>query len=300
MRAFAVVLGLGLAACSSDGAGAAGSAGSAGAPCAEEPATLPPGAVCLLEARGRVVDASGAPVPEVSTSVCGPICFFGETGSDGRFVVPIGTQLLPAEYSTLVHGRPSLTSFFWPLPPDLSASTLDVGDLLVLPLPASGAELVVKQDGQGAPAQSVTSGDVTLEVADGVSVRIDVEDAVLGAEGKMFRALAIPSEHRSAFVDASLGLFALYALSPFEAALIDAATGEAAGARLSFANTTSLSPGTAVEVVALGSYQYPDWVAPAAFEPVATASVSANGAEIELDAGAGVQYLTWVGLREKP
>jgi hypothetical protein len=280
-------------------AGSAGQAGSAGAPCSEDPSTIPPGAVCLLETTGRIVDAAGAPVPKLLTSVCGPICYTGESGDDGRFVVTIDAHILPIHFSTLPHGRPALTSFYFQLPTDIG-STVDVGDLLVLPLPATGPTLISKQDGQGAPAQTVTAGEVTLDVADGVSVRIDVEDVVLGAEGRMFRALRIPDEHRAKFAAPSLGIEVLYALTPFEAAFVDAASGADASARLSFENTLGWAPGSAVEVLALGTYLYPTWVTPAAFEVVATAAVSADGTQIELDAGAGLAYLTWVGLRPKP
>ncbi len=292
------------AAGSAGGSGSAGTAGSAGAdagtpPCSEDPTRIPADSNCILEVRGRVVDGSGSPMPNLLTSVCGPVCFYGETGGDGSFSVTIGAHIPPTAYSTLPHGRPSLTSFYYQLPAS-AEGTVEVGDLLVLSLPASGPLLVTKQDASGAPAQTVTSGDVTLEVAEGVSVRIDVEDVVLGDDGRMFRALAIPAEHRDAFAPSALGLVALYAFTPFEAVFLDAASGDPASARLSFANTANLPAGSAVEVLALGSYLYPEWVTPAAFEPVASASVSGDGTRIDLDAGGGLPYLTWVGLRAKP
>lgn len=287
-------------------AGQAGSGGAAGAgedggkqPCSMDPATFPQGSTCVLEARGRVIDGSGAPRPKLRTSVCGPVCYFGETGDDGRFVVTMGDYIPPSEYSALPHGRPHLTSFYYALPAAAQGS-VDLGDLLVLSLPTSGPALIVKQDGAGAPAQTVTSGDVTLEVAEGVAVRIDVEDVILDAEGRMFRSLSIPAQHRDTFADPALGIVLLYALTPFEATFQDAATAALSSARLSFANSANFAPNAAIEVLALGSYLYADWVKPGSFEPVATAKVSADGTRIDLDVGAGLPYLTWVGLRPKP
>ena len=114
----------------------------------------------------------------------------------------------------------------------------------------------------------------------------------------MFRALAIDAKHQPAFADPSEGLLALYALTPFEVSFRDD-QGKSAKARLSFPTPAGLAPNDPVEVVALGSYLYPDWVAPARFETVALGKVSADGTRVEMDPGEGIEYLTWVGLRKK-
>jgi len=281
-------------------AGAGTGGGDAGTEC-PDPAQLGAGEVCLQAVEGRVTDSSGTPVPEVLTTVCGSRqCNPGVTGSDGRFRVEVGFALALRDYSTLPHGRPNRTSFYFQLPLDAAGPVVQVGDLPMLDLPATGPLLVVKTDNAGAPAQSVTSGDVTFEVAEGVRVLLDVEDVVDGENGKMFRALDVPQERRDTFIDPGIGAFALYAFTPFEAGFDVEATGVSATARLSFANRTGLAAGSAVEVLALGTYQYLDWVTPAAFEPVAAATVTADGTRIELDSGEGLRYLTWVALRAKP
>jgi len=281
-------------------AGTTGSGGSAGqAPCSEDPSTLPAGATCLLDVVGRLVDATGAPVPSLSTSVCGSVCYYGESDASGVFSVSIGAQIVPSAYSTLPHGRPGRTSFYFPLP-EPAPTHVDMGDLLVLDLPTTGPLLTVKTDQLGAPAQSVTSNEVTLDVPAGVAVKLDVEDLALGASGKQFRALPIDAAVRDQFADPKLGLVSLYALTPFEAAMQDEVSGAEATASLSLPNTTGLAAGVKVEFLALGSYLFPNWVAPAAFEVVATGSVSSDGSRLEMDSGQGVRYLTWMGARPAP
>lgn len=277
------------------GAGAA-SGGSAGqAPCSEDHG---PDAVCVMEVKGRTVDAAGAPLGQISTSVCGSVCWYGESDSTGAFSVSIGERIVPSEFSTLPHGRPARTSFYFALPP-VSSPSVEVGELLMLDLPASGPELLAWHEKQGAPAQSVKSGELTLDVAAGTQVKLDVEDVALDALGKQFRALAVPAGARAAFAEPSLGLVALWALTPFEAAIVDEQSGAPALARISAENTAGLPAGSAVEWLALGSYLFADWVKPASFAVVATGKVSADGARVEMDAGQGVRYLTWLGVRKK-
>ncbi len=180
------------------------------------------------------------------------------------------------------------------------AESVEVGDLPLLDLPPSGPSLVVWHEKQGAPAQTVTSGELTLEIGAGTQVKLDVEDVALGDEGKQFRALGIPAAKRPAFAGEALGLGALWALTPFEAAVIDEQSGSPALARISADNTLGLPADTAVEWLALGSYLFADWVKPAAFEVVASGKVSTDGTRIEMDAGQGVRYLTWLGVRKKP
>jgi hypothetical protein len=252
-----------------------------------------------MEVKGRTVDGSGAPLPGISTSVCGSVCWYGESDASGAFSVSIGERIVPDQFSTLPHGRPSRTNFYFALPP-VSGPSVQVGDLRLLDLPTSGPSLVVRSDKQGSPAQTVKSGELTLDVSAGTQVKLDVEDVALDAVGKQFRALSIPATARDAFADPKLGVVALWALTPFEAAIVDEATLAPELARISADNTTGLAAGTLVEWLGLGSYLFADWVKPAKFEVVASGKVSSDGARIEMDAGQGVRYLTWLAVRKKP
>ena len=277
------------------GGGASGSGGSAGGdvPCSEDPADILPGATCVHSVSGRVVDATGAPRGGVVSSVCGPICYYGDSNPDGSFTVEVGAHIVLPEYSALAHVRPDGVNYYYQLSATEPGPAIDVGDLLVLDLP-DGPPL--DTDGN---AQTVTSGDVTLDLPDGIKIKLDPEDLAEGDEGKKFRTLKIDEQHWPGYaIDVPMGFAALYAFAPFEARFQNPDKSPTT-ARLSFANTTSLAADTAVEFLALGSYLYPDWVTPAAFEVVATGTVSSDGTTIELDPGEGFLHLTWVGIREK-
>jgi hypothetical protein len=202
--------------------------------------------------------------------------------------------LLLEEYSLLPHGRPNHTNFYFALPPNASGPIIDAGEVPLLEMPEHGPTVVAATDRAGAPEQTLISGSVMLQVAEGVEVRLDVEDLIYEG-GNQFRALALSPEQHSYFVPPELGLVALYALAPFEASFTDAMSGADAVARLAFVNDLGLAAGTRVEVLALGTYLYPEWVKPGAFEVVATAT--ATESDIVLDAGQGIARLTWIGLR---
>lgn len=289
----------------SNGGGSGGTAGAAtdaGADalgqggCNDDPRFRPPGGVCLEHVSGTVVDGTGAPVSALSVSVCGAVCYYGESDATGAFNVEVLAHVIPKDYSTLPHGRPDRTSFYYQLPLDAEGS-ITVGELRVLELPPTGPSLVVKSDKQGAPAQTVSSGAITMNVPDGVSVKLDVEDIALGADGKMFRALTIPADQRDHFAPATLGLVALYALTPFEVAFVDAATSDSALVQLELDNEAALPADSKVEFLGLGSYLFPTWVPPAEFQVVATGTVSADGLRLAMDGGQGIPHLTWLGVR---
>jgi len=282
-----------------DGASGGGGAGTGGAP---EPCTNvasnPANATCILEVRGRVVDEQGAGVGEKLVSACGPEnCNPGETDTSGDFVIDVGLNIVSEEYSTLLHGRPTKAAFYFQLPLDPGGEMIEMGELVVLELPADGPLLTVKTDDAGSPAQSVTSNGVTLEVEAGVSIVLDVEDVISGDEGKEFKVVEVPPSLHSNYVGLTTGIVSLFAFSPFDVSFQDDA-GDAAKARVILPNTTGLAANAPVEVLVLGSFLFPDYVFPATFEPVATGKVSADGLTIELDPGEGLDIVTWVGVRE--
>lgn len=282
----------------SGGTGAsAGSAGSGGTAGCDNPAE--PGTECIETVSGRLVGESGDPVEaDLLVSACGPLqCNPGRTDTEGRFTIPVNLNLVRSDYSVLGHGRPEKAAFYFVLPEGQPGPDLEVGDLPHLSMPADGPSIEIDRD--GAPAQSVTSGDVTLDIADGVFVRLDVESNLAADEGMKFRALKVPDALLDRFADPALGLQVLYGFEPFETEF-EFPSGEQTEARLEFANTTGFAADSTVEILALGSYLHPEWVTPAAFEVIATGTVSSDGTTITMDSGGGVRYLTWVGLRSAP
>jgi len=288
---------------SSGGAGTGGNStmtmdGGLPTSCKDDTTGLPATVTCITHIDGRAIDADGKPIAaKTGVSACGPTqCNGGSTGPDGKFQIPVGLHLVPSVYSAQVHVRVDKAAFYYALPKDTKGPVVDVGDLRVLDMPAMGPALNV--DRMGTPAQSVTSGDVTLEVPADVYVRLDVESNLAGAHGKEFRALTIPDKFLGEFADASLGVKAMYALEPFESSYeYPKMNSMTANVRLSFANTAKLPNGSAVDVLALGTYIYPDWIPPAAFAKVASAHVSSDGSKIDFDSGQGIPYLTWIALR---
>ena len=90
------------------GGGAGGTGDTdAGETCTPGSAGPTASSVCLREVTGRVVDEAGAPISALLTSVCGPICYNGETDATGAFKVELGVHLELRDYSVTPHGRPN-------------------------------------------------------------------------------------------------------------------------------------------------------------------------------------------------
>jgi hypothetical protein len=176
----------------------------------------------------------------------------------------------------------------------------DVGTLRVIGLPSDGPLLTTKLDLDGgpAPAQTVTSGGVTLDIGEGTIVRLSIGDALAGEEGARFRARELTSVQVEEFAP-HLGDVRLFAMGPFEADFMPVEDAKP-DVSLRVENVHDWPPGSDIEVLALGTYLDPDWLTPSAFEPVGTGTVSADGETIELPSGAagpGLLHLTWIGLR---
>lgn len=252
--------------------------------------------VCVTDVTGTLADPTGAVLKNAPVSVCGNVCYYGQADASGHFDVSVNMHITLADYFLLIHERPLHACFYYPLTGTPNDGVLNIGKHVVLTLPTSGPAIQAR--GSGAPAQTVTSGDVTLNVPAGVDVALDAEDLAV-PNGKEFRALTVPASERSMFIDPSMKALALYAIGPFEAAFYKKGTQEFTNVGLTFKNTTGLAAGTAVELLGMGSYLYPTSIKPGAFGVVATGKVSSDGQRVTLDAGQGPQYLTWFALRKK-
>jgi hypothetical protein len=244
--------------------------------------------VCLNTVSGKLVDESGAGLPNIVTSVCAVACYFGMTGADGTFVNPVYQVLDPPYYAFEAHGRPDRAGFYMRLPP-LGGLTAAYSAPLLLPsLPATGPAIVLDQS-----AQTLISGDVTLLLASGTKVMISVEDVVLGDHGRQFRALTVSPPSKMAFVDAASPPDALYGFAPFEALFSQKTP-------LTFRNSSGIPANAAVDVLELGGLLGPTTMPPAGnFTKVATAHVTADGMNVVMDGGQGVNGLTWIALRKQ-
>jgi hypothetical protein len=246
----------------------------------------PDGGVCLNAVSGKMVDETGAGLPNLVTSVCAVACFFGMTRADGTFTNDVYQIIDPSFYALEAHGRPNRASWYAPLPPLVGMSASYAQPLLLPSLPASGPLIALDQS-----AQTLTSGDVTLLLAAGTKVMLDVEDVVNGDPGRQLRVVKIAPPTKMPFVDASAPPDALYGFSPFEVRFSQPA-------QLTFANSAGLAANAAVNVLELSGLV---GVNPPAghFSVVATAHVTADGSQIVMDSGQGVSGLTWIALRHQ-
>lgn len=254
----------------------------------------------LVSVTGRVLTVSGAPADGLRVTLCGPTCRAGNTREDGSFRIEAPGRIFPTQYSIQPHGSPFASTFYYPLPADLKAGPYDAGDLLVLPLPEDGPSLSTKSDladPESPPAQSVTSGPVTLDIARGTLLRLAISDALAGEEGRRFRAVELDDRARAHFVP-DLDAARVFALGPFEA---DFQQGQSGRPEVSVrVDNVDLPPGKQVEFLALGTYLAPDWLPPSRFGSIGLGEVSPDGASVELPAlgeGPGLRYLTWLAIR---
>lgn len=258
------------------------------------------GSICLEQVVGAVVDEKGSPIPDLPVTVCGPICFRGVTDSAGEFVVELNEYLLPADYSVQPHGTPTGSTFYYPIATDFGGGVYQAGTLRVLPLPSEGDLFISKTDlakGEVAPAQTLVSGPLELQVAEGTLVRLSILDVLEGNEGRMFRA----SELEAAFVrefTPELEGCRVFALGPFEVEF-SGENGIAPVVNVSLQNSLKWPAGEKIAVLGLGTYLDPDWISPSEFEELGVAIVSEDAARIELEVdeqARGLRHLTWLAF----
>ncbi|MEM1031668.1 MAG: hypothetical protein AAF928_00235 [Myxococcota bacterium] len=254
--------------------------------------------VCITDVNGGVVDENGGPLPDILMTVCGPGgCEPDTTDDSGSFAIDVGFPILTSDYSLIPHSREyDYFVYYFPFAADAAGPVIDMGPLTLLSYPPTTDRLVVKTDEAGAPAQTATNGDVTIDVPAGTRVNLDFEDVLLGEEGKRFLSRRVDPSAQDAFIDPSFGAVALYALAPFDAGFdLDSAPGTPAKVQLTFDNTAGLAADTPVQFYQQGSFIVGD-LQTAVFHPVATGQVSADGTTIAMDPGEGLEFLTWVAI----
>ncbi len=244
----------------------------------------PEGGVCVLEATGLVTDLGGAPLPDLVMTFCGSICYGTRSGSSGAFVIPIGDYLDTQDYALHADGRPDHAVDYLRLQagePQVVTVTMRV------PLLPPSTVLLPPD---GAPASTVTQGDLTLSVAAGTTFTLDVEDYGTTA-GRTLRVAPVsladaPSHAVAASVDA------VYALAPS-----GAKSSSKMGVTLQ--NSAMLPPSAAVDLLVLGDDYFSTPPNVGVLAVAAAAHVSADGKTIQSDPGEGISEITWLGVRRK-
>lgn len=248
-----------------------------------------PAAQCVETVSGKAVDTTGAPIAKKVVSVCGNVCYYGQTTEDGTFVAKIGNFINVANFAAYVHGRPGYVGLFEKLPLG-PTRTIVLPAPMVLPIPpASGPSLGVDAATRLAKAKAITSGDVTLAFEEGTEVQLDLEDVELGEKGQELRVVKVDLKDTPVFAKGQSALL-LYGAMPF-----DAKFSKKVG--VTIANDGGLTEGSAVELFALGS----DFVKlRTAGKLVVQATGKVVGGKIQTDPGEGITLLTWIGVRAKP
>lgn len=256
------------------------------ADCLDETGDRGRGGVCLHAVQGRVVDDKGISVRDATVTVCGAACFYGRTGPEGDFTVPVGQYLRADLYSVLLHVQPQRAAYYVRLPRIEGGRASFAAPLPVLPMPADGP--TIKDD---TSAQTLTAGGVTLTVEAGTDIFISLEDAREPTLGRKFRPLRVTRFDTLPFLG-DLKPAALFAFGPFEAEF-------SKPARLTLDNAQIALPANTV-VEFLGQKGLLKGMLPGAdFAVLGTGKVSSDGKRVEMDAGVGVSLLTWIAVRKK-
>jgi hypothetical protein len=252
------------------------------------------GATCVLEAKGRVEDLSGAPLDKTAMTFCGGQCFGTQSDTSGAYSIPIGVFLPTMDYAIHADGRPDHAVDYY----RLSANEPSVISLTMrLPtLPPSNVQLPP----DGTPGSSVTVGDLTLQIPDNTFFDLDVEDFGT-ATGRILRVASVPLASAPSYATQA-NVDAIYAIAPSGAkARPDLNPGEQATLKMgvSLMNSAQLPASAAVDFMVLGDDYASTPPTVGILALAASGHVSADGKIIETDPGEGISELTWLAVRRK-
>ncbi len=243
--------------------------------------TILPDAVCVRSLSATIVDDKAAPLSNFVTTACGDGCTFGRTDATGRASMSVHRYM--RKPAIMLHGHSVYASYYVLLAGD---GDIDRGTLVTPMMPKDG--VVIPPDGSAA---DVTFGDVSFWIAAGTNVLIDDTELVEPTE-QAFRALAVAPDKAPPFVDPTLHITTLYALTPF-------ATKFDPGVKLNVANTAQLPKGAAVEFFIQGTDVKDKFGPFGIMSKAANGHVSDDGTKITTDEGESISELTWLGVRLK-
>jgi hypothetical protein len=274
----------GAAATGADASASIGDGATVFTSCSTPVADRPQGATCVLEAKGKVEDLSGAPLGSVVVTFCGRVCYGTQSGDGGLFSIPVGQYVNTGNYALHADGRPDHAVDYLRLP---GAEPPVISVTMRIPALPPSKVLLPPDDGGVA---SVTEGDLTLSVPAGTTFDLDIADYGTVA-GRTLRVAAVPladapSYARAAKVDA------IYALAPS-----GAKSSNKMGVTVT--NRAKIAAGAAVDILVLGDDYFSIPPNVGTLGVAASAHVSQDGATISTDPGEGITELTWLGVRQK-
>jgi hypothetical protein len=263
--------------------------------CSDPSDARPPGSTCILEAKGKVEDLAGAPLDKVVMTFCGGQCYGTQSDTSGAFTIPIGTFIPTADYAMHADGRPDHAVDYLRLTAN-EPSVISV-TMRVPSLPPSNVQLPP----DGAPASSVTVGDLTLLIPDATMFDLDIADFGT-ATGRTLRVASVPLANAPGYATQA-NVDAIYAIAPSGAKSRPDVAGGGQSTFLkmgvSLRNSAGLPASAAVDFMVLGDDYSSTPPNVGLLAVAASGHVSADGHTIDTDPGEGITELTWLAVRRK-
>jgi hypothetical protein len=231
---------------------------------------------CVKTLDTQLLDEAGAPIANVSPSVCGKnLCLFGKSNAQGQVHIPVCYWLDSPAFKLL--GGHNYVSFAAPL----ASEVISLPATTLTRLPAVGAPF--PSPGQAA---DVTSGPVTLTITSATKVTFD------SLQGDDMQLRAAPLAAAPPGVDGALGLELFFGLAPIET-VFDPPVG------LTVPNVKGWAASSAVELFILGLSPSAAYAPYAGWKSVGSGHVSDDGQRITTDVGVGIPQLSVVGIRRQ-
>lgn len=278
------LFGLGVAACSASPSATVPN--DASAPDAPPVCGPPPGGVaaddarCVRRVEGRLADERGAPVRDLTVTVCGLVCFAALSDANGSFSVPVDAFLPEGGYAVTANGRPTMGGIYTRLP-TRAEGTVRLADPIVLPRFEGDAPL--PDDSVGG---SVRAGPLGLEIPSGTTWDLELEDLTDPVEGRKLRVAQVTAEaRRPAFAQ---GAAVVLALGPFKA--------KPSKPVPVTVTTDALPKGSAVDFVVMTDDGLTAKNDAGLGKVVARGHVSDDGKTVRTDPGQGIDRLTWLAV----
>jgi hypothetical protein len=219
-------------------------------------------------------------------TLCSPTICFGSRADDaGDYDIPVGSFIVTQNYAVHADGRPDNAVDYFRL--GTVEPAIIAVDMHLPTLPPS----TVLLPPDGAPASSITVGDLTLQIAGGTKFDLDIEDFGNGDAGRTLRVAAVPLASAPSYAAANK-VDAIYALAPS-----GAKPSQKMGVALR--NAAGLPASAAVDVLVLSDDYFSTPPAVGTLVLAAAAHVSADGATIQTDPGEGISEITWLAVRQR-
>jgi hypothetical protein len=215
--------------------------------------------------------------------VCGfDLCLFGEIDEAANVAVA-AAQVTPITSPAFKYGMGLEYAQFVYRLPDEPAVTLGSVATVRLPAVGSGEPLLA--------GKSARSGDVSVELAAGTRIKLDML-TFSAPEELLFRAARVPLELELPALDRALGLELLVATTPVNTTFCPPA-------KLSIGNALGWPAGSRVELFVHGVELAQRWAPYGGWSKVSEGAVSSDGARIETDPDGGIPTLSIFGIRRK-